>query len=601
MRTAIRPNMGAKLSLSTLFMMGTMMMSYSMTASAQFDPCDPSNPSTYDPSLCNSGGGGTGTSDSDMCDDGLGDPLTCGGDVCSVSETYYDPGMCEAACTDQGSQGMLGMAWATCGPEMVCNPDSHFFDAIQCGACAPEDAPLLPAGPSNAQFTFSQNAGEVCIENVFWIDPPVSTGFDYSVAGSQFEKVQMPSSAYVPDPDGYTLEYVESGITQVISLGSGAVYEFASPVTEFTITGINLELELDPADTMAFRTGIDLAPTNTGVTITQTPITQNYVPPNNPPTADAGPDQTILGPHYIEIDGSGSSDPDGDSLTYHWSQVSGPIVALTDEHTATPSLFAPNVTTLTTLIFELKVEDSNGEMSSPDQVELNVSPLAGLDQCTPWNRDRLVEAIEFYPEAGGYSVTQNITGQIETDLQNWVNNIDLTQYPDFGKFEIKSYVKNVGTGETPQLIGPQMPDMPPSSRFFTVPASAAPAPYWTGGNFQADNWYRLDTKINVYRASNGHFYSDLPMTSAYDDKCVYQTVYFKINAQGNIQARQRGDRVRRTPLPLPPRMIFSDGTQAIGSVKFPTRPRPRDIKNPRGLVPTGRPPGRPVKPPVRGR
>ncbi len=81
MTTAIRPVMGAKLPLSTLFMMGTMIMSYSPTASAQFDPCDPNNPATYDPNLCGITGGGNGNDPLDLCADGLGDPYTCGGDV----------------------------------------------------------------------------------------------------------------------------------------------------------------------------------------------------------------------------------------------------------------------------------------------------------------------------------------------------------------------------------------------------------------------------------------------------------------------------------------------------------------------------------------
>ena len=584
-----------RIALSTVLLAGTMFMIPAQSAAAQIDPCDP-NDSIYDPDLCNLGGGGGGSSD--PCLDGTGDPFTCGGDVCSVSETYYDPGLCESACTDpMGPTGMLGMAWATCGPQTICDADSHFFDAIQCGACAPENTPLLPTGPSNAQFTFSQNAGEVCIDNVFWIDPPVSTGFDYSVTGSQFEKVQMPSSAYVPDPDGYSLEYTESGNTQIVTLNSGEVHEFASPVTEFSIKGINPELELDPADTMAFRTGIDLAPTSTGVTITQTPITQNYTPPNNPPIANAGPDQTGQAPDVFNLDGTGSSDPDGDSLTFHWTQISGPNNPLNNPQTATPSTYTWNVTSPTSMVFELKVEDSNGAMSAPDQVELTMMPPDNMDQCTPWNRDRLVEAINFYPEGSGYSVTQTITGQVENDLQDWADNI-ASQHPDLGRFEIKSYINDVGTGSTPETFGSNIAAMPPTSRNFTSPATPAPAPFWTGGHFQANNWYRLDTKINIWRGSNGYSYDDVYSSSdAYTDQCVYQTVYFKIDAStGQLQARQKGG-FRYTPRPIPPRLVFSDGTNAIGTVKYPQRPKTRDIKFPVDLVPTDRPRGRPdVKP-----
>ena len=40
---------------------------------------------------------------------------------------------------------------------------------------------------------------------------------------------------------------------------------------------------------------------------------------NTPPIADAGPDQTALIGDTVELDGSGSTDADGDELTFAWS------------------------------------------------------------------------------------------------------------------------------------------------------------------------------------------------------------------------------------------------------------------------------------------
>ncbi len=40
---------------------------------------------------------------------------------------------------------------------------------------------------------------------------------------------------------------------------------------------------------------------------------------NFPPVANAGPDQTVSTGTAVSLDGSGSSDPDGDTLKYYWS------------------------------------------------------------------------------------------------------------------------------------------------------------------------------------------------------------------------------------------------------------------------------------------
>jgi choice-of-anchor B domain-containing protein len=85
---------------------------------------------------------------------------------------------------------------------------------------------------------------------------------------------------------------------------------------------------------------------------------------NRAPNSVAGASQTVNGGATVTLDGSGSNDPDGDALTYAWSQTMGSPVTLSNANTATTSFTAPNVSSDTMLRFQLEVADSNGLMDA---------------------------------------------------------------------------------------------------------------------------------------------------------------------------------------------------------------------------------------------
>jgi len=81
---------------------------------------------------------------------------------------------------------------------------------------------------------------------------------------------------------------------------------------------------------------------------------------NSAPNANAGPGRSVARGTQVILDGGNSNDPDGDSLSYAWSQTLGPAVTLTNANTSSTSFTAPSVSSDTLLRFQLDVTDPGG-------------------------------------------------------------------------------------------------------------------------------------------------------------------------------------------------------------------------------------------------
>jgi len=90
---------------------------------------------------------------------------------------------------------------------------------------------------------------------------------------------------------------------------------------------------------------------------------------NASPVANAGIDQVVLSGDTVTLNGTSSYDPDGDSLTYSWTQQSGTTVSINNISSINPTFFAP--ATAGDLTFQLTVTDTSNSHST-DTVTVTV-------------------------------------------------------------------------------------------------------------------------------------------------------------------------------------------------------------------------------------
>ncbi|MCU7977737.1 glycosyl hydrolase family 18 protein [Shewanella sp. SW36] len=87
-------------------------------------------------------------------------------------------------------------------------------------------------------------------------------------------------------------------------------------------------------------------------------------PVNKAPIANAGADVNVTGPADVTLNGSGSRDPENAALSYLWTQVSGPTIAIANADMASATIQLGATQTDVAYGFSLKVTDPEGLFAS---------------------------------------------------------------------------------------------------------------------------------------------------------------------------------------------------------------------------------------------
>ncbi|HUS34186.1 MAG TPA: PKD domain-containing protein, partial [Verrucomicrobiae bacterium] len=140
------------------------------------------------------------------------------------------------------------------------------------------------------------------------------------------------------------------------------------------------------------------------------------------PVANAGGSQTVSEGAAVTLNGSQSSDPDADALSYSWVQIAGPTVVLSDAHSAIAQFTAPLIGIGgATLVFELTVSDSLGGVAS------DTATVAVLNINTPPDCGAAKASVTTLWPPNHAMISVNIVGVLDPDINATVTITGVTQ------------------------------------------------------------------------------------------------------------------------------------------------------------------------------
>ncbi len=136
------------------------------------------------------------------------------------------------------------------------------------------EIPIMPVDPGAGIWVFPEIL--VVPDVTWWFDPEYAIGYDYTVAGGPaFASIELPNATW--GDNCYNL-VVAGVVIHDCATGDGLMggtphdLTDLGPLTALTITGIEVDAALDPADGGAFNTGFQFTAVG-NVNVTQAPIT----------------------------------------------------------------------------------------------------------------------------------------------------------------------------------------------------------------------------------------------------------------------------------------------------------------------------------------
>ncbi|MDK1287102.1 glycosyl hydrolase family 18 protein [Pseudoalteromonas umbrosa] len=238
--------------------------------------------------------------------------------------------------------------------------------------------------------------------------PVVNAGADQSVLSGSVVKLAATASDADNDALSYQWQQV-SGPAVTLGVTSALNLEFVAPdvVGEATVT-----LRFSANDGKGGNTSDEVV-----ITVRDSIV-------NTPPVVNAGADQQVESETAsVVLDGSATSDADGDVLTYTWSQVSGTAVVLAGADTNQASFAAPQVSQAEQLVFQLSVSD-NGVDNYTDTVIVTVTPKGAgghpaYDAQAVYNTGDRVSHFD-----------QEVQQTLVWEAKYWVSGVEPTRFAD---------------------------------------------------------------------------------------------------------------------------------------------------------------------------